>query len=80
MSRRHGFDRFSPQSEYQRLEFYLHSFPAPLSVLGVVGQPPHVHVGLDDLRAKDEVLLVLPSSYGLNPAVEAERLGSELQC
>lgn len=79
MSRKEARVGFLFPSEFQCSELYLHSFPAPLLVLGVVGQPPHVHVGLDDLRTKDEVLLILPSGNSLNPAVEAECLGTQLQ-
>lgn len=57
---------------------HLHRLPAPLSVLGVVGEPPHVHVRFDDLRPQDEVLLILPCGDGLHAAVETERLGTQL--
>lgn len=58
---------------------YLNSLPAPLSVFGVVGEPPHVHVRLDDLRSEDEIFLVLAGGDGLNAAVEAKRLWTQLQ-
>lgn len=58
---------------------YLYCFPAPLSVLGVMGEPPHVPVGLDDLRPQDVVLLILPNSHRLQAAVELEGLWAELQ-
>lgn len=57
----------------------LNSLPSPLPVFGVMGEPPHVHVGLYDLRAEDEVFLILASGDGLDPAVETKRLGAELQ-
>lgn len=59
--------------------FYLNSLPAPLPVFGVVSEPPHVHVGLNDLGTEDEVFLVLPGSDGLDPAVETKRLRPQLQ-
>lgn len=57
---------------------HLYCLPAPLPVFGVVGEPPHVHVRLDDLRPKDEVLLVLPCGDGFYAAVKAEGLGTQL--
>lgn len=66
-------------SRYGSAGSYLNSFPAPLPVLGVVGQPPQVHVRLDDLGPEDEVLLVLPRGDGLHSAVESEGLGTQLQ-
>lgn len=66
-------------SRYGSAGSYLNSFPAPLPVLGVVGQPPQVHVRLDDLGPEDEVLLVLPRGDGLHSAVESEGLGPQLQ-
>ncbi len=57
---------------------HLHRLPAPLSVFGVVGEPPHVHVRLDDLWPQDEVLLVLPRGDGFYAAVETEGLGTQL--
>lgn len=59
--------------------FYLNSLPAPLPVFGVVGEPPHVHVGLDDLGTEDEVFLILASGDSLDSAVKAEGFGSQLQ-
>lgn len=58
---------------------HLHSLPAPLPVFGVVGESPHVHVGLDDLWAEDEVLLVLARGDGLDPPVETKRFWTQLQ-
>ena len=58
---------------------YLYSLPAPLPVLGVVREPPHVHVGLDGLGTQDEVFLILAGGDGLDPAVETERLRTQLQ-
>lgn len=67
-----------PNSQ-NRAASHLRRFPAPLTVLGVVGEPPHVPVGLDDLGPQDVVLLVLPHRHGLQAAVELEGLGAELQ-
>lgn len=58
---------------------YLCSFPAPLPVLGIVGEPPHVPVGLDDFGPQDVVLLILPYSHRLQAAVELKSLRAELQ-
>jgi len=58
---------------------YLNGLPAPLPVFGVVGEPPHVHVGLDDLGAQDEVLLVLARGDGLDAAVKTKGFWSQLQ-
>lgn len=44
-----------------------------------MGEPPHVPVGLDDLRPEDVVLLVLPHRHRLQAAVELKGLGAELQ-
>lgn len=44
-----------------------------------MGQPPQVHVRLDDLGPEDEVLLVLPRGNGLHSPVESEGLGPQLQ-
>lgn len=44
-----------------------------------MGEPPHVHVGLDDFGPQDEVLLVLTRGDGLHAAVETERLWAQLQ-
>lgn len=44
-----------------------------------MGKPPHVHVGLNDLRTEDEILLVLAGGDGLNAAIETESLWSEFQ-
>ena len=33
----------------------MYSLPGPLSVLGILGQPPHQEVGLEGLRPKDVV-------------------------
>lgn len=60
-------------------EFYLNSLPAPLPVFGVVGEPPHVHVGLYDLRTEDEVFLVLAGGDGLDTTIETECLRAQLQ-
>lgn len=59
--------------------YYLCCLPAPLPVFGIVGEPPHVPVGLDDLRPQDVVLLVLPHGHRLQAAVELEGLRAELQ-
>lgn len=59
--------------------FYLNSLPAPVPVFGVVGEPPHVHVSLYDLGTEDEVFLILSGGDGLDPAIEAKRLGTQLQ-
>jgi len=56
---------------------HLDSFPTPLSVLGVVGQPPHVHVALDDLRAEDVVAVAQPGRGCFPSAVKPERLRSQ---
>lgn len=44
-----------------------------------MGQPPQVHVRLYDLRAEDEVFLILPRGDGFNPAVESESFWAQLQ-
>lgn len=44
-----------------------------------MGEPPHVPVGLDDLRPQDVVLLVLPHGHRLQAVVELEGLWAELQ-
>ena len=54
----------------------LHGLPAPLAVLGVLGEAPQVEVGLDRLGPKDVVLLVLPRGACLRRLVEAEAFGS----
>lgn len=59
--------------------FYLCCLPAPLAVFGIVGEPPHVPVGLDDLGPQDVVLLILPYSHRLQAAVELKGLRAELQ-
>lgn len=58
---------------------YLCCLPAPLPIFGIVGEPPHVPVGLDDLRSQDVVLLILPYSHRLQAAVELKGLRAELQ-
>lgn len=58
---------------------HLCRLPAPLPVLGIVGEPPHVPVGLDDLRPQDVVLLILPHGHRLQAAVELEGLRAQLQ-
>ena len=57
---------------------HLRGLPAPLPVLGIVGEPPHVHVGLDDLGSEDEVFLVLACSDGLDPSVKTKRFWTQL--
>lgn len=59
--------------------FYLCCLPAPLPIFGIVGEPPHVPVRLDDLRPQDVVLLILPHSHRLQAAVELKGLRAELQ-
>lgn len=61
------------------MSFYLSCLPAPLPIFGIVGEPPHVPVGLDDLRSQDVVLLVLPHGHRLQAVVELEGLRAELQ-
>lgn len=58
---------------------HLRCLPAPLPVLGIVGEPPHVPVGLDDLWPQDVVLLILPHGHRLQAAVELEGLRAQLQ-
>lgn len=58
---------------------HLCRLPAPLPVLGIVGEPPHVPVGLDDLWPQDVVLLILPHGHRLQAAVELEGLRAQLQ-
>lgn len=58
---------------------HLRRLPAPLPVLGIMGEPPHVPVGLDDLRPQDVILLVLPDGHRLQAAVELEGLRAQLQ-
>lgn len=61
------------------VSFYLSCLPAPLPIFGIVGEPPHVPVGLDDLWPQDVVLLVLPHGHRLQAVVELEGLRAELQ-
>lgn len=58
---------------------YLCCLPAPLPVFGIVGESPHVPVGLNDLRPQDVVLLILPHSHRLQATVEFKGLRAELQ-
>lgn len=44
-----------------------------------MGEPPHVPVGLDDLRSQDVILLILPHGHRLQAAVELKGLRAELQ-
>lgn len=60
-------------------DIYLCCLPAPLSIFGIVGEPPHVPVGLDDLRPQDVVLFVLPYGHRLQAAVELKGLRAKLQ-
>lgn len=57
---------------------HLHGLPAPLAVLGVVSQPPHVHVALDDLWPQDVVSVAQSGGRGFTSAVEPESLGPQL--
>lgn len=56
---------------------HLNGLPAPLSVFGVVGQSPHVHVALDDFWSQDVVSVAQPGRRGFAPAVKSERLRSQ---
>lgn len=58
---------------------YLCCLPAPLPIFGIVGEPPHIPVGLDDLWPQDVVLLILPYSHRLQATVELKGLRAELQ-
>lgn len=44
-----------------------------------MSEPPHVHVGLDDLGTEDEVFLILARGDGLHAAIETKRLRAQLQ-
>lgn len=44
-----------------------------------MGEPPHVPVGLDDLRPQDVVFLILAYSHRLKAAVEFKGLRAKLQ-
>lgn len=44
-----------------------------------MGEPPHVPVGLDDLRPQDVVLLILPHGHRLQAAVKLKGLWAQLQ-
>lgn len=50
-----------------------------MPIFGIVGEPPHVPVGLYDLRSQDVVLLILPHGHRLQAAVELKGLRAELQ-
>ena len=56
----------------------LDHLPAPVSVLGVLGQPPHEEVGLHRLRSEDVISLVLLQSPGLDAVTEPHGLRPEL--
>lgn len=58
---------------------YLCCLPAPLPIFGIVSEPPHVPVGLDDLRPQDVVLLILPYGHRLQSTVELKGLRTKLQ-
>lgn len=66
-------------SGLKKKKSHLRRLPAPLPVLGIMGEPPHVPVGLDDLRPQDVILLVLPDGHRLQAAVELEGLRAQLQ-
>lgn len=57
---------------------HLHGLPAPLTVLGVVCHPPHVHVALDDLGSQDVVPVAQPGRRSLRAPVKAEGLRAQL--
>lgn len=59
---------------------HLNSFPAPLSVLGVVGQSPHVHVALNDFWSQDVVSVAQSGCCGFSSTVESERFWSQFSC
>lgn len=59
--------------------FYLCCLPAPLPVFGIMGEPPHVPVRLNDLWPQDVVLLILPNSHSFQTAVELKGLRTKLQ-
>lgn len=42
-----------------------------------MGQPPHVHVALDDLWAEDVVSVVQSGGRGFSSAVKSERLRAQ---
>lgn len=56
---------------------HLHGLPAPLPVLGVVSQSPHVHVALDDLWPQDVVPVAQSGGRGFTSAVKPEGLGPQ---
>ena len=58
---------------------HLDGLPAPVAVLLVLGEAPHVEVALDHLGPQDVVLLVLPHRDRLSPPTEPERLRTQLR-
>lgn len=56
---------------------HLHGLPAPLPVLGVVSQSPHVHVALDDLWPQDVISVAQSGGRGFSSAVKPESLGPQ---
>lgn len=56
---------------------HLNSLPTPLSVLGVVGQSPHVHVALDDFWSEDVISVAQPGCCGFSSAVKSKGLRSK---
>lgn len=59
------------------LASHLHCLPAPLPVLGVVSQSPHVHVALDDLWPQDVISVAQSGGCGFTSAVKPEGLGPQ---
>lgn len=57
---------------------YLDHLPSPVPVLGLVGEPPEVHVALHHLGPQDVVALAEARGHGLAARVKAERLGAQL--
>ena len=56
----------------------LYSFRSPVSVLLLLGEAPHVEVGLHRLGSQDVVRLLFIQCHRLREAREVEGLGSKL--